>query len=155
MLIGRLFKHPLPQPLCVCVCVCACVHVFYILSVTRCIISAPELPEPLMLAQDPRTKKSTGLFVCKGFCHDNCPTFDPHLHLTSVLRTCCVSVAPAPLPWKGACTHTCTHFRGSLRTESGRGILLILACNLISMPQRHSEGSLSWHDDLRTFMFLF
>lgn len=97
MLIGRLFKHPLPQLLCVCVCVC-------ILSVSLCITQDPALPEPLTLAQHPRTK-STSLFVYKRCCHDNCSTFDPHPHQTSVFRTCCVSVAPARCPGN-AHTHT-------------------------------------------------
>ena len=143
MLIGCLFKHPLPQPLCVCMRTRACV--FYILSVSLCIVSAPKLPEPLMLAPDPRTKKKYRFVCVQGLMPWQLPNLWPtppsNISVTHLLHFC--GASPVALE-RHTHTHTHTHFRGGLRTESGRGILLNLACNLISMPQRHSGAVLSW-----------
>lgn len=129
---------------------CVCENVF--LSASLCIISAPACPKPLMLTQEPRTI-STSLFVCSGCCHHNCTTFDPHLYQTWMLHTCWVSVETAALPWKP----TYTHIWGGLKTVSNYGILLILACNLISMPNTHSRAAclVLTHTDTHMHTHLF
>lgn len=95
---------------------------------------APELPKLLIRSHDPRTNTNI-LFVCKMCFYNKGPTFDPHCHDNP-------SSTPVAFLWRQAIAleMLTSHISGeSLRTVSGCGILLILACNLISMPGIHSR----------------